>query len=103
MDNNITKISVGAYTIELSEEILNRLFMLKQCDYMPQELDEMADGTIEMYNDGVAGCTKAMSAEDAMSRISLLRDAKNDYQFLCSLPITQETGESVFDGEQKDE
>ena len=97
--NNMTKVGVGGHTIELSESILHRLDMLKDCGYMKDEIDKVISFIIEMYQ-GIADFGENVSAEDGMAMITLLNEVKKDYAFLSTLKVEKE---NVFDGVTQNE
>ncbi len=90
---NVTMVGVGKFRIGLNEEILKRLLILSECDYMQASLEELTGKIVDIYNenDTTGGVPKGcLTPEICMDLISLIYDIKNDYKFLCSLNVEQE-------------
>ena len=87
---DVTMIGVGAYKIGLNEEILKKLLILSECEYMQELLEELCMKIVDDYNESEAMTTKA-NPEQSMNAISLIYDIKADYKFLASLKIEQES------------
>ena len=87
--NKKTKVVVGIHTIELSESILHRLSLLKDCGYMMDEMDKAISFIIEIYQ-GNMDYGENISAEDAMAMIIVLNEVKKDYAFLSTLKVEKE-------------
>ena len=87
---DVTMIGVGAYKIGLNEEILKKLLILSECEYMQELLEELCMKIVDDYNESEAMTTKANPGQ-SMNAISLIYDIKADYKFLASLKIEQES------------
>ena len=89
MDKKIA-VGVGTHTIELSDDIMKQLRLLKDCSYMQEQLDEMVAKIVEVYQEGISD-REYISSDECMKMISLIYDVKRDYKFLCSLNIKSVT------------
>ena len=83
MTENVT-IGVGQYKIELNEEILKRMLLLCQCDYMSECLENIEGQIVSIWQESEE---QYINAKDWMNIISLLHDIRNDYKFVTSLKI----------------
>ena len=87
---DVTMIGVGAYKIGLNEEILKKLLILSECEYMQELLEELCRKIVDDYNDSEEILDRA-NPKQSMEAISLIYDIKADYKFLSSLKIEQES------------
>lgn len=94
------KVGVGNYSIILNEDIMHRLDILKDCQYMKDDLNKVIDTIIELYNE-MEGIADLNDIKKCMQMISTLHEAQKDYAFLSSLIIENEL-QDVF-GEAADE
>lgn len=91
--SNKMKIGVGAYTIGLNEDIMQRLSNMSECEYMIEDLEKIISKIIDLWQ-GIYEFGELISAEESMMMINTLHEAKKDYRFLTSLEITKN---SVFE------
>lgn len=83
MKDNVS-IGVGQYKIELNEEILKRMLLLSQCDYMSECLENIEGQIVSIWQESEE---QYINAKEWMNIISLLHDIRNDYKFVTSLKI----------------
>ena len=88
------KVEIGQYNIVLTEEILARLQVLAECDYMAEDLEKVVSKVIELYQ-GAYDFGDIISAEDSMHIISTLHEAKKDYRFITSLNVKKKSEEKA--------
>ena len=88
--NNTTKVGVAGHVIELNQEILHKLCLLQECDYMAEELDKVIGFIVEQYQESTVGRAN-VNAEEAMRMVALLTDMKRDYAFLSSIKVEENT------------
>lgn len=88
--NEEMKVGIGQYNIVLTEEILARLQVLAECDYMADDLEKVVSKVIELYQ-GTYEFGDIISAEDSMRIISTLHEAKKDYRFITSLVVIKKS------------
>ena len=92
MTNVKTKVAMGAYTISLSEDVLQRFEQLKDSTYMIEDLNRIIDRIIELYQ-GDYDFGDIIPAEDCMRMINTLHEAKKDYTFLTALNVDKTSSE----------
>ena len=80
------KIGVGSRNIELNEELLRRLSIISESEYMQEQLDEVIEKIVYVYQEGLVD-REYISAKEGMTMISLIFDVKRDYKFLSQLKI----------------
>ena len=83
------KIGVGAYTIGLNDEIMQKLSNMSECEYMIEDLEKIISKIIDLWQ-GIYEFGELISAEESMRMINTLHEAKKDYAFLTSLNISKE-------------
>ena len=86
---DVTMIGVGAYKIGLNEEILKRLLILSECEYMIEQLEDLCSKIVNVYNEN-EGRQGVFNNENSMEAISLIYDIKADYKFLTSMKVTKD-------------
>ena len=85
MENNM-KVGMGDCSIILNEDILTRLQQVCNCDYMHDNIGEIINALIDVFN-GYEVYGDILPADKCMIMISTLRDIQKDYDFLCTLDI----------------
>lgn len=98
MSTNKMKIDLGTYSMEIDESILSRLAVLKECEYMVDDLTAIIERIIELFQ-GQYDFGDIISAQDSMVFINTLHAAKKDYAFLATLNIEKS---SVFEQANED-
>ena len=94
MENkNKMTVGIGSYRMELTEAELKRLLLLKNSEYMTDDLKGILGLLVEHYQNDL-GCKDGLKADKCMEMVTTLHDAMKDYEFLASLKV-----ESVFDTE----
>lgn len=83
---NKTKVSVGEYSMVLTEDILAKMVLLKECEYMVEDLEKIIKRFIELFQ-GQFDFGDILPADECMRFISTLHEAKKDYTFLSGLEV----------------
>lgn len=86
-----TTLRIGNYGMAVDADVLQRLELLCDSDYMAGYLDGIIARVIDIY-DSQDTPGDIITADEAMHIISTLHAARKDYRFLCSIDVWRDTG-----------
>ncbi|MBQ6227709.1 MAG: hypothetical protein IJK08_03980 [Prevotella sp.] len=85
-------LRMGRYEMSVTEDVLQRLELLCDSDYMEGYLDEIITRIVDIY-EGQDTPGDILTSDDAMHIISTLHAARKDYRFLCSMNVRLHIGD----------
>lgn len=86
--NERLTVGTGNFSMVIDEDVLAKMKLLTECDYMQEQIDEVIGKVIHIYQES-AFEGDFLKPDEAMKILSLLHDIKLDYKFLTTLDIRQ--------------